>query len=88
MQHFPNSNDTSAIGLLVLEIFVFKRFNRRTHERKRAIYILTCDENAPPFKCAWLWPIKSFAQMCYVYLLSRKKLMQRFRTKNQFERLH
>ena len=32
--------------------------------------ILMSNENAPPFKCAKLWRIKSWAQMCYVCLSS------------------
>ena len=31
------------------------------------------NKKAPPFRCAKLWPIKSCAQMCYVYLLSMTK---------------
>ena len=35
--------------------------------------ILMSNENAPPFRCAYLWRIKSWAQICYVYLLSATK---------------
>ena len=57
-----------AIANAVLEIrnVVCNIYSKSVHLRGVALSILMSNENAPLFRCAYLWPIESCVKLCYL----------------------